>query len=42
MEDIAEGEELAIGRNVYVTRPDNFNQLRSLLSRLLREITTVV
>ena len=37
--DIAEGEEVAIGRNVYITRPDNFNQLRSLLSRLLSEIT---
>jgi two-component system response regulator MprA len=35
IEDIAEGEEVAIGRNVYITRPDNFNQLRSLLGRLL-------
>ena len=42
IEDIAEGEEVAIGRNVYITRPDNFNQLRSLLSRLLRELTAVV
>jgi CheY-like chemotaxis protein len=32
---IDEGEELAIGRNVYVTWPDNFDQLRDLLDRLL-------
>lgn len=37
-EEIGEGEEVAIGHNVHVTRPDNFNQLRSLLARLLREI----
>jgi two-component system response regulator MprA len=37
-EDIGEGEEVAIGLNVHVTRPDNFNQLRSLLTRLLRKI----
>ena len=42
IEDIAEGEEVAIGRNVYITRPDNFNQLRSLLGRLLSEITAAV
>ena len=30
-----EGDELAIGRNVYVTWPDNFDQLRDLLERLL-------
>lgn len=36
IEDLAEGEEVAIGRNVYLTRPDNFNQLRSLLARLLQ------
>ncbi len=38
IEEIAEGDEVAIGQNVHVTRPDNFNQLRSLLSRLLNEI----
>ena len=32
---VEEGEELAIGRNVYVTWPDNFDQLRGLLERLL-------
>ncbi len=36
--EIGEGDEVAIGHNVHVTRPDNFNQLRSLLARLLRKI----
>lgn len=36
--EIDEGDELAIGENVYITRPDNFNQLRTLLARLLNEI----
>jgi DNA-binding response OmpR family regulator len=35
VDEIAEGAEVAIGNNVYVARPDNFNQLRSLLTRLL-------
>ena len=34
---ISEGEEVAIGGNVYLTNPDNFNQLRSLIARLLLE-----
>lgn len=34
---ISEGDELAIGQNTYLTRPDNFNQLRSLLARLLHQ-----
>jgi len=38
IEEIGEGDEVAIGRNVHVTRPDNFNQLRSLLNRLLRKM----
>lgn len=38
MEEIGEGDEVAIGQNLYVTRPDNFNQLRSLMTRLLRKI----
>jgi CheY-like chemotaxis protein len=33
--EIAEGDEVAIGQNVHLTRPDNFNQLRSLITRLL-------
>jgi hypothetical protein len=42
IEDIGEGDEVAIGRNVYVTHPDNFNQLSSLLARLLSlEISSV-
>ncbi len=31
---VGEGDEVEIGQNVYVTRPDNFNQLRGLLDRL--------
>ena len=37
-QEIAEGDEVAIGHNVHVTRPDNFNQLRTLLARLLNQI----
>jgi CheY-like chemotaxis protein len=32
---IPEGAEVELDNNVYVTRPDNFNQLRGLLHRLL-------
>jgi two-component system, OmpR family, response regulator MprA len=35
IEGIDEGDEVAIGNNVHLTRPDNFNQLRSLIARLL-------
>jgi two-component system, OmpR family, response regulator MprA len=38
IEGIGEGGEVDIGQNVHVTRPDNFNQLRSLLTRLLHEV----
>ena len=38
IEEIAEGDEVAIGHNVHVTRPDNFNQLRRLITRLLLQI----
>jgi len=38
VENIGEGDEVAVGRNVHVTRPDNFNQLRGLLTRLLQQI----
>ena len=31
---IPEGAEMEVSRNVYVTRPDNFNQLRDFLRRL--------
>ncbi len=37
--EIPEGAEVAIGKNVHITQPDNFNQLRHLLSRLLGRIT---
>ena len=35
VEDIDEGEEIVVEENVYLTRPDSFNQLRGLLARLL-------
>lgn len=38
VDEIAQGDEVAIGENVHVTRPDNFNQLRSLLARLLDRV----
>jgi len=41
IEEIGEGDEVAIGQNVYVTRPDNFNHLRSLLTRLLYEVPII-
>jgi DNA-binding response OmpR family regulator len=37
VEDLDEGEEVALEENVYLTRPDSFNQLRGLLARLLDE-----
>lgn len=33
-----EGAEVLAGYNVYMTRPDNFDQLRAILSRLLRKL----
>jgi DNA-binding response OmpR family regulator len=39
-DEIPEGAEVAIGKNVHIAQPDNFNQLRRLLSRLLGRITT--
>jgi CheY-like chemotaxis protein len=36
---LEEGAELAIGESTYVVRPDNFDQLRILLKRLLQSIT---
>jgi CheY-like chemotaxis protein len=35
---IPEGAEMEVDNNVYVTRPDNFNQLRELLHRLLYRV----
>ncbi|MDT5062103.1 MAG: Response regulator receiver domain [Acidobacteriota bacterium] len=38
IEEVGEGNEVAIGHNVYATHPDNFNQLRNLIARLLRKV----
>jgi CheY-like chemotaxis protein len=35
VDGIGEGDEIAIGQNIHLTLPDNFNQLRGLLCRLL-------
>ena len=35
IDSVEEGDEIDLGSNLYVTRPDNFNQLRSFLRRLL-------
>src|ERR1044071_5988611 len=37
VEDLDQGEEVALEENVHLTRPDSFNQLRGLLARLLDE-----
>ena len=39
-DEIPEGAEVAVGKNVHIAQPDNFNQLRGLLSRLLRPLIT--
>lgn len=36
-EGINEGDEVEIGENVHLTCPDNFNQLRKLIARLLKK-----
>ena len=36
---IDEGAEVALGNNVYITRPDNFDQLRGFIARLLSPTT---
>ena len=40
-DEIPEGTQISIGKNVHITQPDNFNQLRGLISRLLRRTPTV-
>jgi len=35
VQTVDEGAEVELGRNVYATRPDNFDQLRGFLGRLL-------
>jgi len=42
VEGIGEGGEVEIGQNVYLTRPDNFNQLRNLLARMLPNAIAMV
>ena len=37
---IPQGAAVEVDKNVYLTRPDNFNQLRDLLHRLLCRIAT--
>lgn len=39
---ISEGDELSIGQNIFLTRPDNFNQLRGLLARLVDQKSFVL
>ena len=39
-DEIAPGAEVAIGKNVHIAQPDNFNDLRRLLSHLLQRIPT--
>jgi CheY-like chemotaxis protein len=39
-DEIAAGAEVAIDKNVHITHPDNFNQLRDLIARLLQSIPT--
>ena len=39
--EIDEGDEVAIGKNVHLTHPDNFNQVRGLIARLLHENSIV-
>jgi two-component system response regulator MprA len=41
IEGIDEGGEVEIGENVHLTCPDNFNQLRSLIARLLNKNSIV-
>jgi CheY-like chemotaxis protein len=42
IDEVGEGAEVAIGQNVYLTCPDNFDQLRNLLARLLHVIPAPV
>ena len=41
-DEIPGGAEVAIGKNIHIAQPDNFNQLRALLSRLLQRLPTAV
>lgn len=37
LQTVGEGAEVEVQSNLYVTRPDNFDQLRALLNRLSRK-----
>jgi DNA-binding response OmpR family regulator len=41
-DEIAAGAEVALDKNVHITHPDNFNQLRGFLSRLLLRTPTAI
>src|SRR6185369_10758065 len=41
-DEIPAGAEVAIGKNVHITHPDNFNQLRDFNYNLLRSIPTAI
>lgn len=41
IDGIDEGDEVEINENVYLTRPDNFNQLRSLIGRLVNKTSSL-
>lgn len=38
---VPQGSEQEIGENIYVTRPDNFDQLRELLARVLQRSSPI-
>lgn len=42
IQGIGEGDEVTVGQNVHLTRPDNFNQLRRLLTRVLKQSSITV
>ena len=42
IEGINEGDEVEIGESVHLTSPDNFNQVRSLIARLLIQHSVAV
>lgn len=37
LDTVDEGAELEIGKRIFIIRPDNFNQLRNFLARLLAD-----
>lgn len=41
-DEVKEGDEVKFERNIYLTCPDNFNQLRNFISRLLWQFQKAV